>query len=204
MYAEGDERPAMIVVGMHCRLLGRPGASALQRFLDHIEKHDRVWVCRRVDVARHWIERHHPGEIGQIGDRTTFPSRSGSRHLTNPPWPATPRRPRFRPHLPSAHDWARRSVDLANPPGRQRPFMPPTTSLPKSAHSIEPAQFVQQVRRQQPEMDGQLGDPPQAHHRPRLVPGPAQRQVIPGLDVDNSHFGRQPRCRWLRSRPAHC
>ena len=60
MYAEGDERPAMMSVGMHCRLLGRPGRfKALQRFLDHIEKHDRVWVCRRVDVARHWI-RHHP------------------------------------------------------------------------------------------------------------------------------------------------
>ncbi|MCB1897662.1 allantoinase PuuE [Cognatazoarcus halotolerans] len=60
MYDEGEERPAMMSVGMHCRLLGRPGRfRALQRILDHIEKHDRVWVCRRVDVARHWIE-HHP------------------------------------------------------------------------------------------------------------------------------------------------
>ncbi|HNR61021.1 MAG TPA: allantoinase PuuE [Thauera sp.] len=59
MYAEGEERPAMMSIGMHCRLLGRPGRfRALQRFLDHIEKHDRVWVCRRVDIARHWIERH--------------------------------------------------------------------------------------------------------------------------------------------------
>ena len=59
MYAEGEERPAMMSIGMHCRLLGRPGRfRALQRFLDHIEKHDRVWVCRRVNVARHWIERH--------------------------------------------------------------------------------------------------------------------------------------------------
>ena len=59
MYAEGDERPAMLSVGMHCRLLGRPGRfKALQRFLDHIEKHDRVWVCRRVDIARHWIATH--------------------------------------------------------------------------------------------------------------------------------------------------
>ncbi len=59
MYAEGEERPAMLSIGMHCRLLGRPGRfRALQRFLDHIEKHDRVWVCRRVDIARHWIERH--------------------------------------------------------------------------------------------------------------------------------------------------
>ena len=59
MYAEGEERPAMMSIGMHCRLLGRPGRfRALQRFLDHIEKHDRVWVCRRVDIARHWIATH--------------------------------------------------------------------------------------------------------------------------------------------------
>jgi peptidoglycan/xylan/chitin deacetylase (PgdA/CDA1 family) len=60
LYAEGDERPAMLSVGMHCRLLGRPGRfRALQRFLDHLEQHDRVWICRRVDIARHWIA-HHP------------------------------------------------------------------------------------------------------------------------------------------------
>jgi allantoinase len=59
MYAEGAERPAMMSVGMHCRLLGRPGRfRAFQRFLDHVEKHDRVWICRRVDVARHWIAQH--------------------------------------------------------------------------------------------------------------------------------------------------
>lgn len=59
MYTEGEDRPAMMSIGMHCRLLGRPGRfRALQRFLDHIEKHDRVWVCRRVDVARHWITEH--------------------------------------------------------------------------------------------------------------------------------------------------
>ena len=58
LYAEGDERPAMMSVGMHCRLLGRPGRfRALQRFLDHLEQHDRVWICRRVDIARHWIAR---------------------------------------------------------------------------------------------------------------------------------------------------
>ncbi len=59
LYAEGEDRPKMMSVGMHCRLLGRPGRfPALQRFLDHIEKHDRVWVTRRVDIARHWIEKH--------------------------------------------------------------------------------------------------------------------------------------------------
>jgi allantoinase len=59
LYAEGDEAPKMLSVGMHCRLLGRPGRIvALQRFLDHIAKHDRVWVCRRVDIARHWKQAH--------------------------------------------------------------------------------------------------------------------------------------------------
>ncbi len=59
LYAEGDESPKMLSIGMHCRLLGRPGRLlALQRFLDHIEQHDRVWVCRRLDIARHWIATH--------------------------------------------------------------------------------------------------------------------------------------------------
>jgi len=59
LYAEGDEAPKMMSIGMHCRLLGRPGRiTALQRFLDHIEKHDRVWVCRRLDIARHWKQTH--------------------------------------------------------------------------------------------------------------------------------------------------
>jgi allantoinase len=59
LYAEGSERPAMMSIGMHCRLLGRPGRFlALQRFLDHVEKHDRVWVCRRVDIADHWAQKH--------------------------------------------------------------------------------------------------------------------------------------------------
>jgi allantoinase len=59
LYAEGHEQPKMLSIGMHCRILGRPGRfKALQAFLDYIEKHDRVWVCRRVDIARHWIANH--------------------------------------------------------------------------------------------------------------------------------------------------
>ena len=59
LYAEGEDSPKMMSIGMHCRLLGRPGRlRALQQFLDHIERHDRVWVCRRIDIARHWIARH--------------------------------------------------------------------------------------------------------------------------------------------------
>jgi putative urate catabolism protein len=59
LYAEGETSPRMMSIGMHCRLLGRPGRiTALQRFLDHVEKFERVWVCRRVDIARHWKATH--------------------------------------------------------------------------------------------------------------------------------------------------
>lgn len=60
LYAEGETAPKMLSIGMHCRLLGRPGRFAgLQRFLDHIQQHDRVWVTTRADIARHWVQ-HHP------------------------------------------------------------------------------------------------------------------------------------------------
>jgi putative urate catabolism protein len=59
LYDEGDDKPKMMSIGMHCRLLGKPGRiGSLQRFLDHIEAHDRVWVCRRIDIARHWKATH--------------------------------------------------------------------------------------------------------------------------------------------------
>lgn len=55
LYAEGADSPKMMSVGMHCRLLGRPGRIvALRRFLDHLEAHDGVWVCRRLEIATHW------------------------------------------------------------------------------------------------------------------------------------------------------
>ena len=59
LYAEGETSPKMLSVGMHCRLLGRPGRIvALQRFLDHVQRHERVWVCRRIEIARHWKTTH--------------------------------------------------------------------------------------------------------------------------------------------------
>jgi allantoinase len=63
LYAEGDpqglNQPKMMSVGMHCRLLGRPGRfAAFQRFLDYVAQHEAVWVCRRVDIARHWQATH--------------------------------------------------------------------------------------------------------------------------------------------------
>jgi allantoinase len=59
LYAEGAEAPKLMSIGMHCRLLGRPGRlRGLQRFLDHVQAHERVWVARRIDVARHWKAAH--------------------------------------------------------------------------------------------------------------------------------------------------
>jgi allantoinase len=58
-YAEGAERPSMMSIGMHSRLLGRPGRlRGLQKFLDHVQRHDRVWVARRIDIALHWRSVH--------------------------------------------------------------------------------------------------------------------------------------------------
>ncbi|HEI8867258.1 TPA: allantoinase PuuE [Serratia odorifera] len=60
LYAEGERAPKMLSIGMHCRLLGRPGKfRALQRFLDYVQQHDRVWICRRQEIAEHWLA-HHP------------------------------------------------------------------------------------------------------------------------------------------------
>jgi putative urate catabolism protein len=63
LYEEGDpqglDRPKMLSIGMHCRLLGRPGRfRSLQRFLDYVQSHDKAWVCRRIDIADHWINTH--------------------------------------------------------------------------------------------------------------------------------------------------
>jgi putative urate catabolism protein len=53
--------PKMMSVGLHCRLVGRPGrAAALARFLDHVQRHEKVWVATRLDIARHWHAHHRP------------------------------------------------------------------------------------------------------------------------------------------------
>ena len=60
LYEEGEDAPKMMNIGLHCRLSGRPALSAaLVRFLEHVKQHEKVWVCRRVNIARHWHE-HHP------------------------------------------------------------------------------------------------------------------------------------------------
>jgi allantoinase len=60
LYDEGRTAPKMMNVGMHMRLLGHPGrASGLMRFLDYVKSKSDVWVCKRLEIARHWLE-HHP------------------------------------------------------------------------------------------------------------------------------------------------
>jgi putative urate catabolism protein len=59
LYVEGAAVPKMLSVGLHCRISGRPArAAALERFLDYIQKHENVWICRRIDIAQHWIQEH--------------------------------------------------------------------------------------------------------------------------------------------------
>ncbi len=59
LYAEGESAPKMLSIGLHCRLAGRPGRIAsLSRFIDYLQGQDRVWICRREDIARHWIAQH--------------------------------------------------------------------------------------------------------------------------------------------------
>jgi putative urate catabolism protein len=63
LYAEGDpnglDRPKMLSIGLHCRLVGRPArAAALARFLDYVQSHDQVWITRRIDIANHWRNMH--------------------------------------------------------------------------------------------------------------------------------------------------
>jgi putative urate catabolism protein len=60
LYAEGATAPKMMSVGLHCRLAGRPGRIAgLEKFFKYIRQHEKVWICRRIDIARHW-HQHHP------------------------------------------------------------------------------------------------------------------------------------------------
>ncbi len=67
LYREGEAgRPKMMSVGLHCRLAGRPGRSAaLVRFLEHCHSHEKVWFARRIDIAKHWHERHPPPATGE-------------------------------------------------------------------------------------------------------------------------------------------
>ena len=59
LYAEGETAPKMMSVGLHCRIVGKPGRiKSLARFIDYVRGHERVWLARRADIARHWIREH--------------------------------------------------------------------------------------------------------------------------------------------------
>ncbi|MGB2318670.1 MAG: allantoinase PuuE [Candidatus Puniceispirillum sp.] len=59
LYAEGATSPKMMSVGLHCRLIGRPARFAgLVKFIDHVQKHEKVWMARRLDIAKHWMKTH--------------------------------------------------------------------------------------------------------------------------------------------------
>ena len=62
LYEEGAERPRMMSIGLHMRICGHPPrAKALMRFIEYIQSKERVWICRREDIARHWIKEHPAG-----------------------------------------------------------------------------------------------------------------------------------------------
>ena len=59
LYEEGKRNPKMMSVGLHCRLIGRPGRiQSLKRFIDYVSKFDDIWICKRVDIAKHWIKNY--------------------------------------------------------------------------------------------------------------------------------------------------
>ncbi len=83
LYAEGQAgQPKMMSVGLHCRLVGRPGrTSALKRFIDYAKSHDAVWFARRIEIAEHWAKRHPPAagiDRPSAMDKETFVDRFGS------------------------------------------------------------------------------------------------------------------------------
>ncbi len=61
LYAEGEAAPKMLSIGLHGRVAGRPARlAAVRRFIEHVQAHERVWVARRIDIARHWLAQHPP------------------------------------------------------------------------------------------------------------------------------------------------
>ena len=59
LYEEGKTNPKMMSVGLHCRLIGKPGrVQSLKKFLDYVLKHEDVWLCKRIDIAKHWIKNY--------------------------------------------------------------------------------------------------------------------------------------------------
>ncbi len=161
LYAEGVAgRPKMLSIGLHCRLVGRPGRiAALARFIDHIRAHSGVWIAKRIDIARHWAERHpapEPGERPSTMGRDAFVARFGG-VFEHSPWIAE------RAHaleLGPAHDTA---VGLQN-------------ALARAFRSATPAERLG-VLNAHPDLAGKL-----AAAR-RLTPESTAEQASAGLDA---------------------
>ena len=67
LYAEGEATPKMLSIGLHCRIVGRPGRIAsLEKFIAHVQSHADVWLCRRIDIAQHWHKNHQPQNSTQL------------------------------------------------------------------------------------------------------------------------------------------
>lgn len=61
LYRQGETSPRMMSIGLHCRMIGRPGRiGSLEKFIDHVQGHSYVWICCRRDIARLWHDRHPP------------------------------------------------------------------------------------------------------------------------------------------------
>ena len=59
LYEEGKSSPKMMSVGLHCRLIGRPGRiQSIKKFLNYVSKFKDIWICKRVDIAKHWIKNY--------------------------------------------------------------------------------------------------------------------------------------------------
>ncbi|MEQ8778396.1 MAG: allantoinase PuuE [Roseibium album] len=106
LYDEGEsDTPKMMSVGLHCRLVGRPGKiAAIRKFIEHIQSHDRVWCPRRIDIAQHW-SAHHPPQVSLSPSRMTkdeFVERFGG-IFEHSPWIAERA---FQLELGPAHDCA--------------------------------------------------------------------------------------------------
>lgn len=158
--AEGHAgKPAMMSIGLHCRLIGRPGKIAgLMRFLDHIQQFDDVWVPRRIDIARHWAETHPPVHRPRPSqmDRETFVGTFGGIY-EHSPWVAERA---FDMELGAAHD---RPAGLAN-------------ALARAFRRASPEERLQ-VLRAHPDLAGKLA---QAR---RLTAESSEEQASAGLDA---------------------
>jgi OHCU decarboxylase len=160
LYVEGQAgSPKMLNIGLHCRLVGRPGrAASLQRFIDYVKSHDKVWIARRIDIAEHWTKYHlYTDQISPSQmDRETFVAEYGG-VFEHSPWIAERA---FELELGAAHDSA---VGLHN-------------ALARMFRSANEAKRLQ-VLKSHPDLAGKLAA------AKRLTAESTAEQVSAGLDA---------------------